>query len=290
MDIGAWELSAALVKALTYAATLGAAGLGLFYLYASPLGISARELYRPLFGLAGVALLLTAAKVPLLAGALNGAAGLQDPATLRMVLMNGEGTAGLIRAGGLAALCASLFGWRGRRGLVLAGAMLLAVSFATLGHIRARHCAVLSGVLILHLLCAAFWLGALWPLTRMLASDPRRAALTVARFSRLALAAVPLLIVAGVCLLGALLDSPSALWTSDYGRWLCAKLALVLGLLALAARNKLRLSARLGTPGGALALAARHPFGDAAGGRGAGGDRRHDHARRPWRVNASGTG
>jgi putative copper resistance protein D len=254
VDIGAWELGAALVKALTYVTTLGAAGLGLFFIYASPLGIAARDLSRPLFGMSGAALLLTVAKLPLLAGALNGAAGMHDPAMLRMVIMGGEGTAGLIRAAGLTALCAGLLGSRGHRGLVFIGAMLLAISFATLGHVHARHRGPLSGVLILHLICAAFWLGALWPLARVLARDPRRAAPIVARFSRLALAAVPLLIVAGVCLLAVLLDTPSALWTSDYGRWLCAKLALVIGLLALAARNKLQLTARLGIPGGRPAL------------------------------------
>ena len=173
---------------------------------------------------------------------------------LCMVIGGGEGTAGLLRAGGLAALCAGLIGSRGHLALLVTGVLLVAVSFATLGHVHAHHRVALSAVLVLHLVGAAFWLGALWPLARLLARDPRRAAPVVARFSRLAVVAVPLLLVAGVCLLFALLDAPSALVTSGYGRWLCVKLTLVAGLLALAARNRLRLTARLDRPGGEVAL------------------------------------
>jgi putative copper export protein len=74
---------------------------------------------------------------------------------------------------------------------------------------------------------------------------PRRIASVAARFGTAAAAVVAALILAGLAVLGVLLNSASELWASGYGRTLCVKLALVACLLACAAFNKLRLTPRL---------------------------------------------
>ena len=96
----------------------------------------------------------------------------------------------------------------------------------------------------LHVLCAAFWVGALWPL--LLALRRREAKALLQAFSTLAVAAVACLILAGSVLAVLQLGSWSALITTDYGRRLLAKLTLVAGLLGLAALNRLVLTPALG--------------------------------------------
>lgn len=101
----------------------------------------------------------------------------------------------------------------------------------------------------LHLLAVAPWIGGLAAFTlwagSTLAGHPpeERARLLetlVARFSRVALTAVLLLILTG--LYGALLHlpGPEALWSTAYGRALLWKLLLLLPVLALAAYNLVR--------------------------------------------------
>jgi putative copper resistance protein D len=98
----------------------------------------------------------------------------------------------------------------------------------------------------LHLLCAAFWLGALSPLLIITtgAHAPQIAA-AAARFGKLALRVVALLIAAGASLLFMLIGSAAQFWSSDYGRMMIIKLLAVAALLGLAARNKLILTPRL---------------------------------------------
>jgi copper transport protein len=112
----------------------------------------------------------------------------------------------------------------------------------------------------LHVLCAAFWLGAFVPLFWSLSGPQAPAVLR--RFSSLALPAIALLAAAGGMLawvqLGGNLD---ALTASAYGWRLLGKLALVAAMLALAAANRLLLTPALadGAPGSAGRL--RRSFG-----------------------------
>ncbi|KUN10595.1 transporter [Streptomyces yokosukanensis] len=87
----------------------------------------------------------------------------------------------------------------------------------------------------LHLLAMAAWLGGLAALLRTL----RRTSLaTVARFSRLALASVTVLVVTGVYQSWRGLGSWQALTDTTYGRTLLAKLAAVTALLLAAACSR----------------------------------------------------
>jgi copper transport protein len=130
-------------------------------------------------------------------------------------------------------------------------------AFPLAGHMAAAEPGwAATPALVLHVGLAAFWLGAFWPLLRLLRGDPAAAVPVVERFSRAATIAVPLLLATGIFLATRQLASPSALWAGRYGLLLSLKLALVVGLLALAARNRRRLTPALaaGMPGAARRL------------------------------------
>jgi putative copper export protein len=97
-----------------------------------------------------------------------------------------------------------------------------------------------------HLVGASYWIGGFYPL-KVLTREPDllRIALIMKRFGDLALIAVGILLVAGGVLLWILLETPAALFTTDYGRLFAIKLLLVTSLLSLAAVNKLILTPAL---------------------------------------------
>ena len=86
---------------------------------------------------------------------------------------------------------------------------------------------------LLHAMTVAFWIGALLPLASAMRTAERRTA-ELLRFSR----SIPLAVVALAASGGALaviqLRQFDALWTTDYGLVLCAKLVAVAVLIALA--------------------------------------------------------
>lgn len=88
-----------------------------------------------------------------------------------------------------------------------------------------------------HALAAAVWCGALAALV-LTVTHRGQWARVLPRFSQLSLWCVAVLLVAGV--LGALiqLHSPSELWATGYGRLLSVKVAVTVGLLVLAWRNR----------------------------------------------------
>jgi copper transport protein len=124
----------------------------------------------------------------------------------------------------------------------------VALSFGFSGHAATAGPRWLTApVIALHVLSAAFWVGALWPLLLALGSAEAKARLQA--FSTLAVGAIGCLIVAGSVLAALQLGSVSALVTTDYGRRLLAKLILVAGLLGLAALNRLVLTPAIGGSG-----------------------------------------
>jgi copper transport protein len=133
------------------------------------------------------------------------------------------------------------------RPLAWLGAAIALGGFGLSGHV------VTSGprwltipTLIAHTSAAAFWAGSLLPLWQVIRSNERVAPAVVERFSRLAVVAVGVLLVAGTIIAVLQVRSPGALLTTGYGLALTVKLALVAGLIALAAWNKLRLTPALG--------------------------------------------
>ena len=254
-----WDLSAVLVKAVLYAATLGAAGGVYFLAYSGSLLERGDRLAiaRLLMILAVAAIAASAARVLITAGSMgDDAAGMLDPRLLTLVGRGGEGRATAIRVGALLLLFPALArhgkpGW-----LAISGALAAATSFAWVGHTHAAapagaaSAAVASAaapwLMSVHLLAAAFWLGALSPLwIQARRGEMRQVGALATRFGRLAIAAVAVLLAAGTGVLWILLGRMSELWTSAYGRLLCTKIALVACLLALAALNKLRMVPRI---------------------------------------------
>ncbi len=146
----------------------------------------------------------------------------------------------------------ALSAW-GRLPVAPIAALLAAAGFAVTGHAGTAPPAWLAGpALGLHVLCAAYWLGALAPLVVLIRRDPAGAVPVLRRFSRLAAPALALLLLTGGTLAAIQVAAPAALIGTAYGRILLAKLAVVAGLLGLALWNKRRLTPRL--PGSAGAL------------------------------------
>jgi putative copper export protein len=250
MGISGWDVAAVFAKAVTYAATFGAAGAVFFWLYCGTLlRDSQRGLTRRLTAIfVCVAVVASILRILLLAGSMSGdAAGMFNTTFAGMILGAGEGRASGVRIIGLALILFALSKRPVFRGPAILGAVAASTSFAWVGHIHALvPNTVPSLLLCLHLLCAAFWLGALPPLLIIAtdAHEPQIAA-AAARFGKLALRVVALLIAAGASLLLMLIGSAGQFWTSDYGRMMAIKLLAVAALLSLAAWNKLALTPRL---------------------------------------------
>jgi putative copper resistance protein D len=249
VTFGVWDAALIAIQTLTYGGTLGAAGAVFFLVYCKSLITSAERgrIGALLLAAAVLGVLAAALQIMLMAGSMSGdASAVFDSSLLSMVWQAGAGHAFLIRAIGL--VFAALLVVSVRLAVpALLGATLAATSFAWTGHARALAPDVIPLLLQgMHLLAAAFWLGALMPLYIVARSEdtPRLAAAAV-RFSSRAMFVVGALLAAGAALLCLLLGDPAALWGSAYGRLMMLKLALVAGLLSLAAFNKLRLTPRL---------------------------------------------
>jgi putative copper resistance protein D len=251
VELSGWDAAALIAKAITYAATLGAAGGVLFLGYSGALlRESERRRIRRLIGvLALAAAFVSCARIALLAGSMSGDfAGMFDYSLQKMVLNHGEGRAAGLRIAGLALIALAVSSKPRALKYALLGAIIAATSFAWVGHIHALPQWYPGLVLGVHLVCAAFWLGALPPL--LIVAGTGTAAQTapiVARFAKLALTMVGLLLAAGATLLWALIADAATFWSSAYGVMMAGKLFAAGLLLGLAAINKLLLTPRLMT-------------------------------------------
>ena len=181
------------------------------------------------------------------------------------------GHAALIRfslAIALTALFVPLFSTLGRNPVWLYPvAAIVAAAFAG-GLARAGHATgglgaeaiVHPAADVLHLIAAAAWVGALAPLAILLAvtghqADELDMARTATlRFSLLGIAAVATLLATGLINSWYLVGSVDALLHTHYGKLLLLKLALFLGMVAVAAFNRSRLTPAL-VQNGSLAVA-----------------------------------
>lgn len=185
---------------------------------------------------------------PLRAGFLGGGRldAALDPSLLVIAAEGSQGIRFLLGALGLVAIGVGLMLQRRRPrvGGVIgsAGALAVAGGLAQAGHTGSYAAWLLGPLLTVHVLAAAFWVGALLPLHRLaaVAQDPAAAAV-LERFGRVAAGVVAALVVAGLIMGWWLTGSVMALVTSAYGQVLLVKLAVVAALLGLAALNKWRL-------------------------------------------------
>lgn len=101
------------------------------------------------------------------------------------------------------------------------------------------------GLMILHGLAAALWIGAIAPLRAALARKARKETLALfRRFQTWGALAMAATLASGALLAWLLLPRLADLWQSDYGLRLCAKLAAVGVMLAIAGANRLWLTRR----------------------------------------------
>lgn len=104
---------------------------------------------------------------------------------------------------------------------------------------------------VLHLIAAAAWVGALVPLALLLtmtgvdAASLATARTATVRFSTLGIVSVATILITGIVNTWYLAGSIPALVGTDYGRLLLIKIALFLGMVGIAAFNRLRLTPRL---------------------------------------------
>ncbi|SLN63763.1 copper resistance D family protein [Ruegeria meonggei] len=232
---------AILAKAIGYGAALLAMGGVLFIvLFATRAEASVLRLARYLaVGAAIVGLAMLALRFGIRAARISGMGfdGATDPIMLGFVWDSPLGAAAIWRGVGELAILAILLSHVGQW-FALAGSLAVAISFAQVGHSLGEPRAILAVLLVLHLLAAAFWVGALLPL-RKAALTPTGADL-LHHFGSVAAYGVAVLIVAGAALAWLLSDSVAALFGTAYGLGLLVKVVIVSALFGLAALNKLR--------------------------------------------------
>lgn len=240
--IDSLALLAILAKAAGYAAALLAMGGPLFLVTFRDAPTEVKQRARKLaLWAAIVGLIVLALRFGIRAARISGMGldGAVDPIMLGFVWQSPLGTAALWQSAGEILVLALLLKGRTGLGIALFGAVLIAASFTFVGHTLGGPRWLLGSLLIIHLLAAAFWVGALAPLYRAVAVA--KGAALLHRFGKMASATVAVLIVAGVIFAWQMTGSVSALFTTAHGRTLILKLMIVTGLMALAAGNKWRL-------------------------------------------------
>ncbi|SDZ52569.1 putative copper resistance protein D [Jannaschia faecimaris] len=240
--IDAWAVAAIIVKAAGYGAALLAMGGPLFLVAFPDANDDVRRLARKIAATAALfGLVVLALRFGIRAARISGMGlpGAVDLMMLSFVWDSPLGTAAIWRGAGEVLVVAMLIGGAVGLGAGLVGALLISISYTFVGHALGDPRWLLAALLTVHLLAAAFWVGALAPLQR--AAHLPEGATLLHRFGNIASATVALLILVGLVFAWLMTGSVSALLTTAYGWTLLAKLGVVTGLMALAALNKWRL-------------------------------------------------
>ena len=245
MALGEADVLAVLLRALVYTGTVLSAGAVLFRFTFATLACVGPALRKQIAF--GALLLIVCEPLRYILFQLQIAGGdfalALSPSMRWIGLETPLGQAALMRLAALAVVLA--VGLRFRF-IGLAGAAVMIGAYLVEGHTASGEArAILAPILFLHLLAVHWWIGALPPL-RVAASvtPPDTLAPALQRFGAIALWGVGLLAVAGVVLLGALID-----WRLDpaaaYHQAFALKLALVGLILTIAALNRLRITPQL---------------------------------------------
>nr|WP_241744366.1 FixH family protein [Cellulosimicrobium arenosum] len=270
-------------QAAVYVGTFLVAGIVVFellILHATPgaMPVLRARLRRVRDVACGVAVVGIVLSVPLTvawqAGADLGA--LVEPSIWRTGFRSDTALAGALGLVGIvAATVAAPRAGRGTRSawpaaVALGGAALALGSLVLVGHTRTFAPAWLVVTTdVLHVAAGAVWLGGVVGLGLTLAPsarvDPRRAAVTVSRFSSLGAWLVLTLALTGTVLGWRILGTLDALFSTAYGQTLVVKVGVALSIVAVAAWNRYKL---------VPAMAPGSDASDGAGGATAGADAR----------------
>lgn len=132
-------------------------------------------------------------------------------------------------------------------GALTVGAVAAVGSFLVTGHAAtAPPVWLMATVVAIHLFCAAFWFGALYPLYKVTeVTDAPSAGAVMVKFSTWAMYSVGLLILSGIVISIVQVESVSNITGNTYGEGLIRKLVLVAAILGLATYNKMILTPAL---------------------------------------------
>ena len=169
-----------------------------------------------------------------------------DPALESLLLQSSSGTAHIVRVVGLAILLLSLDrASKVNSWAACGGAALALLSFVLMGHtvIHPQRW-VLAPLLLVHVVVAAVWLGALAGLYLSARATGVASGPLVARFSAHAVLAVPAIFVCGFLMSVLFVRSIDELLT-PYGAMVAGKSLAFAALMALAAQNRWRFGPRL---------------------------------------------
>ena len=125
------------------------------------------------------------------------------------------------------------------------GFVFLLLSFRFGGHVSVQSLSV-QFALAVHFTMFALWIGALYPLLTISRTEQvAELKVSLERFSKHAVVVVSLLLLSGLTMMLSLIHSMAELFTTAYGVALTLKILLVIGLLGIAAVNKLIIVPRL---------------------------------------------
>ncbi|MGE0745957.1 MAG: copper resistance protein CopC [Rhodospirillales bacterium] len=252
-----WRVAAVVVRVVLYTGMLGAAGGFIILLPAGEATAPARAAARQAAAMAvlGAAAAVAAAGVQggLLAG--GPASSLLGTAPWRLCLESVYGRTAIAAAAGLVLLAVGLSS--GRRAVAAAGAAAVLAGFALSGHVATAAPAWLTvPALLLHAAAVAAWVGPLLPLRAAVARHGTAAAPLAGRTARLAVRALPVMVLAGVVVAVVQVGTLHGLVATEYGWFLLGKVAAVAAMVALAAgrRSRRARALRADAPGAAPAL------------------------------------
>jgi len=249
METSAWELLTLFSKVLIYVSVVGVIGGSFAYVLLERHRDCLHNLrhYIRWSSIAGV--LGTLGNFLIQVGAFSGTgwSGMFDVSIIAILKGSSIGDSTLTRLIGFVSMMLSTIQLRSPlrgskvavRGIcTLIGVAALLFSFSQTGHLADED--VLARVAVgLHVLMAAVWLGSLYPLWYVNRhGNPPEVQQSMHLFGGLAVAIVAILLLCGLLLAYRLVGSFTTLVTDPYGWGLLVKVALVLALLLIAARNK----------------------------------------------------
>lgn len=129
--------------------------------------------------------------------------------------------------------------------LAILSGLLIAVTFTFIGH-STELGLLAQGLILVHVLIIGSWIGAFYPLWKLCSTDDNIVIKKVMdTFGRLGIVIVILVLLSGMGMVWMLFDSPTELFSSDYGIAVTIKLCLVAIILLIAAWHKLVLVPKL---------------------------------------------
>ncbi|GGB69665.1 CopD family protein [Shewanella inventionis] len=129
--------------------------------------------------------------------------------------------------------------------LAIISSLLIAVTFTFIGH-STELGLIAQGLILIHVLIIGSWIGAFYPLWKLCSTDDNIVIKNVMdTFGRLGIVIVILVLLSGMGMVWMLFDSPTELFSSDFGIAVTIKLCLVAIILLIAAWHKLVLVPKL---------------------------------------------